>query len=486
MPQLLTVSRAARLVGLSRGAVQRKIQEGELRTFEGLVKPADLLSVFPDIQLDPDKEFDRVMKIKANAYGKRIADRILPDAEVLSARLWEVSQELASAKTALKRYRTVFQQLGKKLEDESLNHKDGNKETASSLRKWLSAAMEKEQSSLLSIEPLLLQDSLLSIMSAHVHLQPSGHEFFVEGQDSILEAALHSGLNPDYRCSNGNCGACKARIVSGEVKKIRNHDFVISEADKGRGYALLCCNTAVTDLVIEVPEASRAEDIPQQKIKAQVKGIEHLTDDTLLLSLKTPRTERLRFLAGQFTKLAIGNNRATFPIASCPCDDRNIQFYIHESENNSFSDYAFKKLKRDDKITIEGPFGDYVFNEDSPRSLIFVAWDEGYAPINSLIEHAMALEVAEHMHLYRVASQGNKRFHDNQCRAWADAIDNFHYDAFTSTRKERDSLNHIFRQHKRLDDYDIYIAGPEVAINSARQLLDNRAFPPDQIFTQIV
>jgi CDP-4-dehydro-6-deoxyglucose reductase, E3 len=486
MPQLLSVSRAARLVGLSRGAVQRKIQDGELRTFEGLVRPADLLSVFPDAQLDPDKEFDRVMKIQANAFGKRIADRILPDAEVLSARLRKMGQELASAKTALKRYRTVFQQLGNKLEDESLNHKDSNKETASSLRKWLSAAMKKEQSSFQSIEPLLLQDSLLSIMSAHVHLQPSGHEFFVEGQDSILEAALRSGLNPDYRCSNGNCGACKARIVSGEVRKTRNHDYVIGEADKINGYVLLCCNTAVTDLVVEVPEARDAEDIPLQKIKAQVQGAESLTDDTLLLSLKTPRTNRLRFLAGQSAKLTARDNNATFPIASCPCDDRNIQFYIHKSENDPFSDYVFKKLQRDDKITIEGPFGDYVFNEDSPRSLIFVAWDEGYAPINSLIEHAMALEVAEHMHLYRVVSPDKSHFHDNQCRAWADAIDNFHYDAFTSARKERDSLNHIFRQHKKLDDYDIYIAGPGAAINSARQLLDNRAFPSDQIFTQIV
>mgnify|MGYP000532494315 CR=1 FL=1 len=36
MPRLITLSRAARLVGVKRGALQKKIRDGELRTFEGI------------------------------------------------------------------------------------------------------------------------------------------------------------------------------------------------------------------------------------------------------------------------------------------------------------------------------------------------------------------------------------------------------------------------------------------------------------------
>ncbi|MBI3042784.1 MAG: hypothetical protein HYY78_08155 [Betaproteobacteria bacterium] len=43
MPQLLSLLRAARLVGVSRGALQRKIRNGDLAAFEGMVSAEDLL-----------------------------------------------------------------------------------------------------------------------------------------------------------------------------------------------------------------------------------------------------------------------------------------------------------------------------------------------------------------------------------------------------------------------------------------------------------
>ena len=69
---------------------------------------------------------------------------------------------------------------------------------------------------------------------------PSGHEFLIEGFESILEAGLRGGLALDYGCSNGNCGKCKCKVVSGQVKQIERHDYVLTEAEKGLGYVLAC------------------------------------------------------------------------------------------------------------------------------------------------------------------------------------------------------------------------------------------------------
>jgi len=91
---------------------------------------------------------------------------------------------------------------------------------------------------------------------------PSGHEFFVEGGDSLLEAALRAGLALDYGCSIGNCGQCRARIVSGQVQKIRHADYALTAAEKTAGVVLMCSNTAVTDLVIEAHEAGMAKFVP--------------------------------------------------------------------------------------------------------------------------------------------------------------------------------------------------------------------------------
>jgi CDP-4-dehydro-6-deoxyglucose reductase len=65
---------------------------------------------------------------------------------------------------------------------------------------------------------------------------------------------------------------------------------------------------------------------------ATVRALKPLGPDTLLLHLQTPRTHRLRFLAGQSVTLACADGDRTclaeHPIASCPCDDRNLHFYM--------------------------------------------------------------------------------------------------------------------------------------------------------------
>ena len=56
MSRLLTLTRAARLAGVARGALQKKIISGELRTFEGMVAPVDLLRAYPQIRMDARDE----------------------------------------------------------------------------------------------------------------------------------------------------------------------------------------------------------------------------------------------------------------------------------------------------------------------------------------------------------------------------------------------------------------------------------------------
>src|SRR3970282_640744 len=142
-------------------------------------------------------------------------------------------------------------------------------------------------------------------MSAHVQVQPSGRGYFVDGNDSLLEAALRAGLSLDYGCSAGSCGKCKARVVSGQVHRTRHSDYVLTAAEKNADVVLMCCHTALGDLVIEAREAHGAADMPLQSIDARIKSVSPLGDDMRLLHLQTPRSNRLRFLAGQSASLAL-------------------------------------------------------------------------------------------------------------------------------------------------------------------------------------
>ena len=96
MAKRISLSRAARLVGVKRGTLQQKIRAGELATFEGEIVLADLLHAYPDAQVEDSSMLERVEQIIEQATfvnPDHIARR--PDNVALTARVMSLSRELA-------------------------------------------------------------------------------------------------------------------------------------------------------------------------------------------------------------------------------------------------------------------------------------------------------------------------------------------------------------------------------------------------------
>lgn len=494
MSRSISLSRAARLVGVARVELQKKIREGALPSFDGSVTLDDLLACYPNAQLEDNTEYSRVTRIKERAFGKRVFERALPDVEVLAARIAEMSRELSGAQTQVQHLNTLLDRLQTRLNEIEGQCRVEDQGIMNDLKSWLKnemvAVMEPDYPN-----PLAMRDNLLRVMSAHVKLLPSGHDFFVDGNDTLLEAALRAGIPLNYGCSGGNCGLCKARVVSGQIRKVRHHDYVIPEAEKAQGYALMCSNTAVTEVEIEAPVAGGVLDIPFQQITARVKSIESLTPDTALLHLQTPRTSRLRFLAGQSLTMRLGQSLSTeLSIASCPCDDRNLLFHVRRLPGNLFSDYLFNRLRKNDAVEIEGPLGEFILHENTARPLCFIAFDTGFAPIKSLIEHAMSLDTGEAINLYWIGSDDDNLYQRNVGRAWADALDNFHfspivtgYDLRALSGKRADALQGTLRtiveDRPQIQECDIYIAGPDAATEVAEEFFLALGLPRARVFS---
>ncbi len=474
MPPLLTLSRAARLVGTSRVALQLRIRSGELPSFDGMVSADDLLRLYPNLKLEEDGGFEQVMQIKERAFGRRVRERMLPSQEILSQRLYEQSTELADLRAHLQRYHALMEALRGRIREKEAQP------GMAALGAFLDGQLAEILGAAEAPNALSVMDDMLRVMSAHVTLHPSRHEFFAEGADTLLEAALKAGLAVNYGCSNGNCGLCKARVVSGQVKKVRPHDYVLSEAEKNQGYTLLCSHAAVGDLVLEALETGSAGDIPQQQIVAHIKANEALGEDVRLLHLQTPRNNRLRFLAGQSATLTAGETQAQLPIASCPCDDRNLHFHVVRDPKDDFARQVFDVLRAGDPVTIFGPWGDFVLRADSPRPILFVASEAGFAPTKGLVEHALSLDRAELLHLYWHAARPAGHYLVNLCRAWADALDNFRYTTMAGGGAD-DIVARMVRDHGDLAAFDIYLAGPEAFADGAAKALAQQGFPAAQL-----
>jgi len=480
MAQWLTLSRAARLIGVPRGELQRAIRDGHLPANDGLVSTEGLLALYPALSLEDAGAFERVARVKEEAFGRRVAERVLPARDVLVQRLYEQSAELADAKRHLSRYHELVTALQARMEA-------AGDATLDDLRAFLAQGLAQVLATP-AADALLVMDDVLKVMSAHVTLRPSGHEFFVEGRDTLLEAGLKAGLPLDYGCGNGTCGLCKARLVSGELTKVAPHDYPLSEAERQAGHILLCVHCpSSSEIVLETLEARGPADIPEQVVAARVRSVQPLARDTLLLHLQTSRSSRLRFLAGQSATLSAAVDgsevSATYPIASCPCEERNLHFHVARSDADPLATLLFDgSLAAGSAVTLTGPAGDFVLRE-SERRLTFLACDTGFAPVKSLVEQAMALETAESIAIGWLATRSDGHYLANQCRAWAQAFDHFrfvaHADADAAAGVER--LVAELDAAQPLASCDVYVAGPAAFVDAARARLGT-----DRVFTTLV
>jgi len=475
MDRYISLSRAARLVGSTRTEIQKKIQEGELMTFEGELKLAELLRAYPETQLEDNTMIEKVERLMQDAVNKVPHDDGLPSAYTLHIRLKALSEELAQANADLCRYRAIIDQMNAKMDEAETTGA-----SIENLHAWFQRALNDPDICSDYPRDLIARNHLLSLIAAHVRILPSGHDYFVDGTDSLLEGGLKSGLALDYGCSNGNCGKCRARIVSGEVRQIKAYDYVLTEEEKEAGHILTCCYTPVTDVILESAEAHGAKDVPVQYIDTKVKLIKPLNDHVTLLQLRTPRTRRLRFLAGQYASLSNKEmEKCNYSIASCPCDDMNIQFHIDMQEDTPLTRLLREKGSISD-LRLEGPHGEFIMKEDSEHSDLFLAWNCGFAPIKSLVEQAMALDKAEDIHLYWFAPEGG-HYLNNLCRAWADALDNLHYHPMII---EQDSTFNpgIFEElGLELRDYDIYFSAPDAMMSELNDYFERIGVPKEQI-----
>ena len=407
--------------------------------------------------------------------AKRVFERALPDKEVLAARLFELGNEYAATKALLMHYSNVLSWLDEKIDEIEEGQSAETRHALHALRAFIVRHLAEIPPDAEKVQAMIAQERILKIMSAHVTIKPSGHEFFVEGNDTLLEAALRAGVSLNYGCNNGNCGECRARLISGEIKKVHAHDYVLSQAEKDAGVFLLCSCAAVNDVVIEAGVAG-AQDIQVQLLDARVKSVEVFNPQVAALHLLAPRSQRLRFLAGQSVRLLAHGTKGQYAIASCPCEERHIEIQILRKPDDAFSELVFGSLKANESIEVEGPYGEFVLDDSSMRPLVFIAFGAGFAPIKSLIQHAMSLDLAESMDLHWLAD-GSGHYQNNLCRAWADALDNFTYIPHAQSGGAETTLANIVAGYPDLNRYDVYASGTASQLQAARDLFLKHGLP---------
>ncbi len=84
-----------------------------------------------------------------------------------------------------------------------------------------------------------------------VELARSGEEYFIPEGKKVLEVLYEAGVDVDYSCELGICGACETRVISGTPI---HHDSILSEEEQASNEKVMicCCGCASERLVLDM------------------------------------------------------------------------------------------------------------------------------------------------------------------------------------------------------------------------------------------
>ncbi len=333
-------------------------------------------------------------------------------------------------------------------------------------------------------------------MPFSIAVQPSGHQFSAETNDSILGAALRAGIHLPYGCKNGACGSCRGKVLEGRVKHGPHSSSALHPDDEAKGFALFCCAHPETDCVIEAREVKGAGDIQARKLPFRVAALERVAPDVIIVRLQLPANDKLQYLAGQYVEIILKDGkRRSYSMASAPHLAEQLELHIRHLPGGVFTDHVFgvgaTTIKDRDILRFEGPFGNFFLREDSDKPMIFLASGTGFAPIKAVIEYAQLKNVQRPMTLYWGGRRPQDLYLNELAKSWETQLPNFRYvpvisdalpeDAWTGRR----GFVHraVMEDFADLSGHQVYACGAPIVVNSAKHdFIDQCGLPEEEFF----
>lgn len=215
--------------------------------------------------------------------------------------------------------------------------------------------------------------------------------------ENILDSATAQGVPFPFSCGSGDCGACKARLLEGEVDHAPCPDGILSKQEREQGYLLACRAKPKGDIRIE-PVNELVELPLARSMRGRVVEQSYLSQDVVLLKVRTRR--RIDYLPGQYFNLKFDNLPArAYSVASLP-DDETLEFHIRVVPDGKTSNHVARDGILGGEVQVDGPYGHGFWREKHRGPVIAVGGGTGLAPMLSIVRAALRDDPQRAIHLY--------------------------------------------------------------------------------------
>ena len=329
-------------------------------------------------------------------------------------------------------------------------------------------------------------------MTFQITVQPSGHQFDCEADETVLNAALRAGIGLPYGCKNGACGSCKGKVIAGSVEHKAHQQRALPEEERAQGFSLFCCAVPQADLVIEAREVAGSSEYPVRKMPTRVASIQKVAPDVAVVTLQLPAKEALAYRAGQYIEFLLKDGkRRSYSMASAPSLEGPLTLHIRYMAGGLFTEHVFNTLKERDILRFEGPHGTFFLREESSKPIVLLASGTGFAPIKALVEHLVHLKSERPVSLYWGGRRPLDLYMNELCEQWAAILPNFRYVPVVSHALPEDHWQGrtgfvhqaVMQDIPDLSGYQVYACGAPVVVDSARRdYVEQCGLPADEFY----
>lgn len=322
-----------------------------------------------------------------------------------------------------------------------------------------------------------------------VRLVPGGRSFTVKAGQTVLDASLDAGLNLPHSCKSGHCSSCRARLISGEIDYPHGRPPGITQSEIDTGLVLLCQAHPRSKLVVEARRIASVASVEIKTLPCRIERLARLAPDVMQVFLRLPAVERLVCQPGQYLDVLLEDGRRrSFSIASPPHDAELLELHVRYVAGGGFTERLFKGMRAGALLRIEGPIGQFVYQHDA-RRLLLIAGGTGFAPLKSILRHILERGEPRDIHLFWGARTRPDVYEESLALSWTRQHPGLRFTAVLSeaTRAEephdRLGLVHeaVLAEYPRLDEYEVYAAGPPAMIETIRALFPRHGLPEGRL-----
>ena len=263
------------------------------------------------------------------------------------------------------------------------------------------------------------------------------------GQPLLFALMSERIFIPSACGGRASCGQCKVRVLFGAEGYTPEELPLISEKDRQSGIHLACQVKIGPETRIEIPEAS----LSARQYMSRVVSIRDLAPDIREVTLELIAPGAMPFKAGQYVQFLIPGTEhdaqplyRAYSIASPPSSSGRLTLVFGRILGGVCSSYVFDRLRSDDVVTVNGPFGEFSLR-DSERDILFIAAGSGMAPLRGMLMDMAEKHLTRAITYYFAARTAQDLFYVDEMRALERDLPRFRFVPVLSNPRPRDGWN---------------------------------------------